>query len=229
MNPGQTRTGEERCSLKAASMAPGTRRAGCLTMLAQSSEHGTRQACGRGVQPCSLKAASMAPGGGGGPTMLAQSSEHGTRREANHARSKQRAWHPGACHDCHCRRLVSPTRRGVKGMAVLHLQDVPLDVYQRLQRLATAHQRTPEVDAADPAKPAPYRSGRPFAGRTPAELSAVASCPRLVPPTAWNCCARIASDDRDARGLRGGCQCRDQARHHGSAVHTGTTAPAFPW
>ncbi|HEV3260767.1 MAG TPA: hypothetical protein VG013_28190 [Gemmataceae bacterium] len=32
-------------------------------------------------------------------------------------------------------------------MPVLHLQDVPAEVYQRLQRLAAAHQRTPEVEA----------------------------------------------------------------------------------
>jgi plasmid stability protein len=32
-------------------------------------------------------------------------------------------------------------------MPVLHLQDVPLDLYQRLQRLAAAHQRTPEGEA----------------------------------------------------------------------------------
>jgi len=32
-------------------------------------------------------------------------------------------------------------------MPTLNLQDVPLDVYQELKRLAAAHQRTPEGEA----------------------------------------------------------------------------------
>jgi len=32
-------------------------------------------------------------------------------------------------------------------MAVLHLEDVPSELYERLQRLAAAHQRTPEAEA----------------------------------------------------------------------------------
>jgi hypothetical protein len=32
-------------------------------------------------------------------------------------------------------------------MPILHLPDVPLEVYQQLQRLANVHQRTPELEA----------------------------------------------------------------------------------
>ena len=78
-------------------------------------------------------------------------------------------------------------------MHVLHLNDVPGEVYQRLQELAVAHKRTPEAEAisllrqgllADPA------------GRTQAELLADLRRRSFTPPSGTPESVELLREDR---------------------------------
>jgi hypothetical protein len=82
----------------------------------------------------------------------------------------------------------------MKPMPVLHLQDVPLDLYQRLQRLAIAHQHTPEVEALallqDQLRSTPD-------GPTQAELLAELQRHSFVPPPGTPDSVELLREDRE--------------------------------
>jgi hypothetical protein len=79
-------------------------------------------------------------------------------------------------------------------MPVLHLQDVPSDLYERIQQLAIAHRRTPEVEAIHL-----LRQGLPAepAGRSQAELLADLRRRSFTPPPGTPDSVALLREDRE--------------------------------
>jgi hypothetical protein len=90
-------------------------------------------------------------------------------------------------------------------MPILHVRNVPDDLYARIQQLASNQNRSMS---------ALKRPGSHRPESWPESAGAALPMPRTLQLlTVWHYCARIVGDDGDTAGVRGRCQRRDQAVH----------------
>jgi plasmid stability protein len=78
-------------------------------------------------------------------------------------------------------------------MPVLHLDDVPSEVYEHIQQLAVSHDRTPEAEAVSLLRQG-LRSE--LAGRSQAALLAELRCRSFTPPPGTPDCVELLREDR---------------------------------
>lgn len=79
-------------------------------------------------------------------------------------------------------------------MPVLHLSDVPADVYQRLQQMASAHNRTVEAEALNLLRSGVHNG---LSDRPQAELLAELRRRSFTPPPGTPDSVELLREDRD--------------------------------